>query len=50
MGPKQNACKSVFRNGRTLPSKAAYTQAWIALINETERSKAALSVGTKREA
>lgn len=32
-------CKSVFRDGRSEPTRECFTQAWIHLINELERNK-----------
>ena len=38
-----DCCKSVFKNGTTVPSMKAFTQAFISMINQLEQSKAALT-------
>ena len=36
-------CRSIFRENAAAPSKEAYTDLWIALINQIERSKKILA-------
>ena len=42
MKEQATSCTSVFKNGTT-PDEKGYTQIWIALINQMERSKAVLA-------
>ena len=42
MKEQTTSCTSVFKNGAT-PDEKGYTQIWIALINQMERSKAVLA-------
>lgn len=35
----EQVCKSVFRDGRTEPTREHFTKAWIHLINELEQNK-----------
>lgn len=32
-------CKSIFKDGKSMPTKEEYTRKWIALINQLEKSK-----------
>lgn len=40
---ERTICKSVFQDGKTEATREQVTKTWIALINEMERSKAALA-------
>ena len=36
---EQLPCRSIFKSGKSETTRDAYTQAWITLINQTERNK-----------
>lgn len=36
-------CKSIFKNGKAETSSQVFNEIWAKLINQTERSKAALA-------
>lgn len=36
---EQLPCRSIFKSGKSEITREAYTQAWITLINQTERNK-----------
>lgn len=36
---QRTPCRSIFKDGRTVTDAKAYTKAWIALIDQTERGK-----------
>ena len=45
---EQPLCRSIFKSGKSETTREAYTQAWITLINQTEKNKSS-NLGAKND-